>query len=107
MVNTFYQFKTDEYEIEDLNYLTNYTGLPTFEKYKSFISNANVTKLYETEPWLLGVNHVPLIYLNADSRHITYTGKNVTIRILGVPLKTQEYEVHKYMLQKNYNDASL
>jgi hypothetical protein len=98
VVNTFYQFKTDESKIDDQNYETNYTRLPTFEKYLSFISNANVTKLYETEPWLLGVDQVPLIYLNADSRHITYTGKNVTIRVLGVPLKTKEYEVHKYLL---------
>ena len=66
-----------------------------------------MTKLYKTEPWVLGVERVPLIYLDADSKHITYIGKNVTIKILGVPLKTNEYEVHKYLLQKNYNDAAL
>ena len=107
VVNTFYQYKTNEAVVDDKTYLANFTQFKTYENFKSFKENSNVVKLYETEPWQIAIENVPDVYLNADSRHVKFVGKHVTIEVLKVPLKTKPYNVHKYLVNKNEQATAL
>ena len=50
---------------------------------------------------------MPPVYLDADSRNVSYVGKNVTARILSVPVATKNYDVHKYIVKKNPQATAL
>lgn len=67
-------------------YQANFTKLHTYENYNKFIGSNNVMKLYETEPWRIGVDKIPLVHLNSESRNTTFVGLKTSLEIFGIPL---------------------
>ena len=49
---------TNETLVYDPVYTSNFTKLKNADNLKKFKSNVNVIKLYETEPWMIGINQI-------------------------------------------------
>lgn len=47
------------------------------------------------------MNTVPDVYIKALSRNTTFIGKEATAKILGIPVRSKNYGVHKLILEKN------
>jgi len=66
-------------------------SLPSYQKIKDFKANANSILLYTTGPWVIGVDYLKPISFDSVSEITNYIGKNVTVKILSVPVKFSDY----------------
>ena len=84
--NAFFQYSTNDTTLIDPVYQSNFTKLSNFSQFKTFAGDANVIKLYDTEPWRIGIDSMPSVNLNTESRNFTFVKKNSTVVIFGIPV---------------------